>query len=71
MEYDRKRWAKWARWYRSEFFRVPEEDYEQAGLTNYNADEITMEQNFVYSYCDTMVANIVPPNPQITVQPRS
>tara|TARA_Y100001938_G_scaffold149931_1_gene238759 strand:+ start:3453 stop:5279 length:1827 start_codon:yes stop_codon:yes gene_type:complete len=70
---ERKRWAKWARWYRSEFFRTNDEDYEldgSLGVPNYNSDEITMEQNFVYSYCDTMVANIVPPNPQVTVQPR-
>jgi len=70
---ERKRWAKWARWYRSEFFRTNDEDYEMdgsLGVPNYNSDEITMEQNFVYSYCDTMVANIVPPNPQVTVQPR-
>jgi hypothetical protein len=73
MDSDRRRWSKWARWYRSEFFRTAGDDGEVTGISgvgNYNADEITMEQNFVYSYCDTMVANIVPPNPQVTVQPR-
>ena len=73
MDNDRRRWSKWAQWYRSEFFRNVDDDYEVngiAGVRNYNTDEITMEQNFVYSYCDTMVANIVPPNPQVTVQPR-
>lgn len=67
MDRDRKQWAKWARWYRSEFYDRPDEDFDGP---SYNSDEITMEQNFVYSYCDTMVANIVPPNPQVTVQPR-
>ena len=73
MDSDRRQWSRWARWYRSEFFRTAGDDAEVtgiAGVRNYTADEITMEQNFVYSYCDTMVANIVPPNPQVTVQPR-
>ena len=53
MDNDRRRWSKWAQWYRSEFFRNVDDDYEVngiAGVRNYNTDEITMEQNFVYSY---------------------
>ena len=68
MDRNRRQWAKWARWYRSEFYQSYDDGYED--IASSASDEVTMEQNFVYSYCDTMVANIVPPNPQVTIQPR-
>lgn len=70
MDRERRRWSKWARWYRSEYHRYTYDEYEDGGVRSSTEDEISMEQNFVYSYCDTMVANIVPPNPQVTIHAR-
>jgi len=49
-------WDKWRAWYRSEFWGVS-----QAG-----EDPLLLENNYLYSFSDTMVASVTPPNPRVT-----
>ena len=50
-------WDKWRAWYRSEFWG----DYSFS-----NDDALLVENNYLYSFCDTMVASVTPPNPRVT-----
>jgi hypothetical protein len=49
-------WDKWRAWYRSEFW---------GDQTNQD-DPLLIENNYLYAFCDTMVASVCPPNPRIT-----
>ena len=53
-------WDKWRAWYRSEFWG------DQSGQD----DPLLIENNYLYSFCDTMVASVCPPNPRVTCLPR-
>ena len=50
-------WDKWRAWYRSEFWG----DHSFS-----NDDQLLVENNYLYSFCDTMVASVTPPNPRVT-----
>ena len=49
-------WDKWRAWYRSEFW----------GDTPSADDSLLIENNYLYAFCDTMVASVCPPNPRVT-----
>lgn len=53
-------WDKWRAWYRSEFW----------GDTYQGEDPLLVENNYLYAFCDTMVASVCPPNPKVTCEPR-
>tara|TARA_R110000796_G_scaffold112157_2_gene223631 strand:- start:212 stop:2002 length:1791 start_codon:yes stop_codon:yes gene_type:complete len=57
---DHAKWDKWRAWYRSEFWDS------SAGEDG----SLLIENNYLYAFCDTMVASICPPNPQVTCDPR-
>jgi len=54
-------WDRWRAWYRSEAWN------EMGGITE---EPLLVENNYLYSFCDTMVASVCPPNPRITCDPR-
>tara|TARA_R100000700_G_scaffold41111_2_gene59794 strand:+ start:3177 stop:4979 length:1803 start_codon:yes stop_codon:yes gene_type:complete len=57
---EHKVWDKWRAWYRSEYWgEVDRED-----------DRLLLENNYLYSFCDTMVASVTPPTPRVTCVPR-
>lgn len=53
-------WDKWRAWYRSEFW----------GDSHQGDDPLLVENNYLYAFCDTMVASVCPPNPRVTCAPR-
>lgn len=53
---EHKTWDKWRAWYRSEFW----------GDTTAADDSLLIENNYLYAFCDTMVASVCPPNPRVT-----
>lgn len=66
----RKRWARYASAYRGEYYDRGEEDGASTASNYANAtgtEQITVENNYLFAFSDTMVANICPPNPAVTV----
>lgn len=68
---ERHNWDKYHAWYLSEFwdnksggqaesFNAPQEDTSQ----------ISLETNYPYPYIDTMIANVCPTNPLLSIKPR-
>jgi|TARA_R110000744_G_scaffold43517_2_gene97548 hypothetical protein len=66
---ERRDWDKWRAWYLSEYWggdaEQPSGSYAEGG-----AEEINFQTNYPYAYIDTMIANICPQNPQVTVMAR-
>lgn len=63
---ERAKWDRYLRYYRSEFWG------ENADMQGAHSDgEVAMETNYPYSFVDSMVSSIVPPNPQVTVVARN
>ena len=58
---DQKEWDKVRSWYTSKAWGSSED---------IDKDELVMETNYPYAFVDTMVANICPNNPEITVNAR-
>lgn len=58
---DQKEWDKVRSWYTSKAWGSAED---------IDKDELVMETNYPYAFVDTMVANICPNNPEITVNAR-
>ena len=70
-EYDLRRWDKYRAWYLSEYWKGEEELPQGAGdLDHGQEDEVNLETNYPYAYVDTMISNICPTNPQLTVLAR-
>jgi len=71
MRKERRRWDKYRSWYLGEFWGNLEEDLPQGASTFTETNEdVTLETNYPYAYIDTMIANVCPTNPQITVNAR-
>ena len=68
-EKDRRLWDKHRSWYLSDYWSKQDDTPTGAGDPG-DEDEVTFETNYLYSYIDTMIANICPTNPQITVAAR-
>ena len=68
---ERRDWDKWRAWYMSDFWHKegdqPSGSY-SIGQEPY--EDINFETNYPYAYIDTMIANICPQNPQVTVLSR-
>ena len=70
---DRAEWAKFGRWYQSEFYQksneqlpsgAVEDDYDEA---DGGRSSVTLETNYPYAFIDTMVANVCPVAPNVNV----
>lgn len=69
---ERQMWDSWRRWYLGEYWS---KDYSAptgafTAETGIDDDEVNFETNYPYAYIDTMVANVCPTNPKITVSAR-
>ncbi len=63
---ERKKWDRYLRYYRSEYWG--ENRDLQSGFDD---SDVAVETNYPYSFVDSMVSSIVPPNPQVTVNARN
>jgi len=66
---DRREWDRYRSWYLSEHWNG-QEDIPTGGGDVTNEDEINLETNYPYAYIDTMIANVCPTNPQVTISAR-
>ena len=64
---ERKQWDKYRSWYLSEYWGSQPD---QATGSGDEESGLEMETNFPYAWIDTMVANVCPTNPQVTVNAR-
>ena len=68
---ERRDWDRWRSWYMSEYWRQ-----ESAGPTGSQevgsggSEDVNFETNYPYAFIDTMIANVCPQNPQVTVSAR-
>ena len=66
---ERRDWDRWRAWYLSEYWGSEQEQ----PIGSYALDgeeDINFQTNYPYAYIDTMIANICPQNPQVTVMAR-
>jgi hypothetical protein len=63
---ERTSWDRWRSWYLSEYWRGSS-DLPQGSGEILGEEEINFETNYPYAYIDTMIANICPTNPQVSV----
>lgn len=61
-ERERKQDDRYTAWYRSEYWG---KNNDMAAMAQ--DSDVAMESNYAYGFIDTMIASIVPPNPQATV----
>jgi hypothetical protein len=71
--FERRDWDKHTAWYLSEYW------VSQGGNTSVtdtpsrvmdDPAELSLETNYPYAFLDTMIANVVPSNPRVTLNPR-
>ena len=66
---DRRDWDRWRSWYLSEYWGSSEQM--PTGAMSVGEDEdVNFQTNYPYAYVDTMIANVCPQNPQVTVMAR-
>ena len=68
---ERERWDRWRSWYASEYWGAYAE--QPSGSTPIGGDmseDVTFETNYPYAFVDTMIANVCPQNPRVTVMAR-
>jgi hypothetical protein len=68
-EKDRVAWDKYRSWYLSDYW-TKNDNMPTGSGEHSDAGEVTFETNYLYSYVDTMIANVCPTNPQVTVNAR-
>ena len=67
---DQRQWDRVRSWYTSDSGGVTPDAPQGAGGFGDPADDLHMETNYPYAFVDTMVANICPNNPEVTVNAR-
>ena len=68
---ERRDWDRWRSWYMSEYWGgQKEEPSGSLPLMGDASEDVNFETNYPYAYIDTMIANVCPQNPQITVTAR-
>jgi len=67
MRTQRKRWKRAADMYRTEYYSRSYSDGSDNGDYLSEDESITFENNWLFAFADTMIANIVPPNPECTI----
>ena len=72
MRKERRTWDRYRAWYVSEYWGGSQQEMPQgaASFSDSTDEDVTLETNYPYAYIDTMIANICPTNPQITVNAR-
>ncbi len=68
---EREDWDRWRSWYVSEYWGANSE--QPSGSTPIGGDlseGVNFETNYPYAYIDTMIANVCPQNPKVTVMAR-
>ena len=68
---ERNDWDRWRSWYASDYWGESKE--QPSGSTPIGGDlseGMTFETNYPYAYVDTMIANVCPQNPKVTVMAR-
>ena len=66
---ERRDWDRWRAWYLSDYWGSDEPM--PTGSTGLGGGEdINFQTNYPYAYIDTMIANVCPQNPQVTVLAR-
>jgi|GEM_PF-6036913 len=63
---ERAQFDKWAAWYNSEYAPTDADQPTGADIEE-TEDDLSVESNYPYAFIDTMVSNVVPANPQVTV----
>ena len=66
----RKRWKRAAEMYRTEYYNRSHADWFDDGDYVVEDESVTFENNWLFAFADTMIANIVPPNPECTIRHR-
>lgn len=68
---ERSEWDKYHAWYLSEYWGQTRTAHTGLYGEQGSDSEINMETNYPYAYIDTMIANICPTNPMVTVNARN
>jgi hypothetical protein len=66
---DQDRWDRYRAWYTSDYWGPGADQPQGTGAGSVDED-LGMETNYPYAFVDTMVANVCPTNPQVTVRAR-
>lgn len=66
---ERSKWDKYRKWYNGRYWSEDQTNATGSGF-DHEPTEVTFETNYPYAFVDTMVANVCPPNPQVTVRAR-
>lgn len=68
---EHKEWDRWLSWYLSEYWDSKDSEYGSDSSGREGPDEtISLETNYPFAYVDTMIANICPTNPSVTINAR-
>lgn len=66
---ERKDWDRWRAWFVADYWGSDED--RPSGSTDIAEEEdVNFQTNYPYAYIDTMIANVCPQNPQVTVLAR-
>ena len=69
--HERREWDKWRSWYMSEYWNQESAGPSGSGSIDSNfSEDVNFETNYPYAFIDTMIANVCPQNPQVTVHAR-
>mgnify|MGYP003108433671 FL=1 len=68
---ERKDWDKWRCWYSADYWgQYNEQPSGSVPIGGDMSENVNFETNYPYAYVDTMIANVCPQNPKITVMAR-
>jgi len=67
---EREEWDRYQSWYLSEYNAPAVDSPSGSGGDAESDGDLSLETNYPYAYIDTMVANVCPTNPQVTVNAR-
>jgi len=67
---DQREWDQLRSWYTSDAGNLAADTPQGAGGLLFEEDDLSLETNYPYAFVDTMVANISPANPEVTVNAR-
>ena len=65
-EHERSNWDRWLRWYQSQYWGT-ESHAPTGSFLDESDDDLNLETNYPYAFIDTLIANICPTNPKVTV----
>lgn len=66
---ERRDWDRWRAWYVAEYWGQ-DEDRPTGSAGVMEEEDVNFQTNYPYAYIDTMIANVCPQNPQVTVLAR-